>query len=62
MTIAYNKVIILGKEVSLMSNITMGVSVDRATEDKLIEVSKKTGKSLSSIIREAITLYLQKVK
>ena len=45
-----------------MSNITMGVSVDRATEDKLIEVSKKTGKSLSSIIREAITLYLQKVK
>lgn len=62
MTIAYNKVIILGKEVSLMTNITMGVSVDRATEDKLIEVSKKTGKSLSSIIREAITLYLQKVK
>ena len=62
MTNAYNKVIILGKEVSLMANITMGVSVDRATEDKLIEVSKKTGKSLSSIIREAITLYLQKVK
>ena len=62
LTFAYNKVIILGKEVSLMANITMGVSVDRATEDKLIEVSKKTGKSLSSIIREAITLYLQKVK
>ena len=42
-----------------MANITMGVSVNRELEDKLIALSKKTGMSLSSIIREAIILYLE---
>lgn len=45
-----------------MANITMGVSVDRAMEDKLIELSKKTGKSLSCLIRETIADMLERKK